>query len=280
MCMQRLAVTSVIKDYHHFDKDFWLSYKTLEKVLPEVQFQDMKMKLLKSKKIILESIPNLDIEQFKVERELLNKEWTEKNEEAKQVGTTTHEQIHNLFCTDLRSVKVDLGIDTEQYQVQRMEEFLNTNKGIFNEFKMEVPLDDDFLLVGIADCIIKDGNYITVIDFKTDEKIPFKSTFDVGKKKSKRLKYPLCDLEDCAGVHYQIQLSLYGWMLQQIDPNLIIDKLIIIQIQNLKKKKEFRVEYIKSTIEKLIKWHLKSAKLKIEMEKCNELKFGDERVLQ
>ena len=273
MRMQRLAVTNVIRDYHHFDRDFWLSYKTLEKVLPVMQFEDMKMKLLRSKKIILDMIPGLDIEQFQVERELLDKEWTEKNEEAKQVGTTAHEQIHNLFCTDLKSVRTDLGIDTEKFQVQKTEEFLNTEKGIFNEFKMEIPLEEDFLLVGIADCIIKDGNRVTIIDFKTDEKIPFKSNFDVGKKKSKRLKYPLCDLEDCAGVHYQIQLSLYAWMVQQLDPNLIIDRLLIVQIQNLKKKKEFQVEYIKSTIEKLLEWHIKAIKLKVEMDKCNELTF-------
>lgn len=273
MCMQRLAVTNVIKDYHHFDRDFWLSYKTLEKILPVMQFEDMKMKLLRSKKVILDTIPGLDIEQFQVERELLDKEWTEKNEEAKQVGTTTHEQIHNLFCTDLRSVRTDLGIDTEKFQIQATEEFLNTEKGIFNEFKMEIPLEEDFLLVGIADCIIKDGNHVTIIDFKTDEKIPFKSNFDVGKKKSKRLKYPLCDLEDCAGVHYQIQLSLYAWMVQQLDPNIIIDKLLIVQVQNLKKKKEFQVEYIKSTIQKLLEWHIKAIKLKVEMDKCNELTF-------
>ena len=273
MCMQRLAVTNVIKDYHHFDRDFWLSYKTLEKILPVMQFEDIKMKLLRSKKVILDTIPGLDIEQFQVERELLDKEWTEKNEEAKQVGTTTHEQIHNLFCTDLRSVRTDLGIDTEKFQIQATEEFLKTEKGIFNEFKMEIPLEEDFLLVGIADCIIKDGNHVTIIDFKTDEKIPFKSNFDVGKKKSKRLKYPLCDLEDCAGVHYQIQLSLYAWMVQQLDPNIIIDKLLIVQVQNLKKKKEFQVEYIKSTIQKLLEWHIKAIKLKVEMDKCNELTF-------
>ena len=272
--MYRLACTQIVRDYHFFQKDFWLSYKTLEKVLPETQFAEIKMKLLKSKKIILDSIPNLDIELFNTERELLDKEWTAKNEEAKQLGTTIHEQIHNMFCTDLKSVKVDLGIDTEKYSVQKMDEFLKADKGIFNEFKMEVPIDEDFLLVGIADCIIKDGNHATIIDWKTDDKIPFKSTFDVGKKKSKRLKYPLCNLEDCAGVHYQIQLSIYAWMLQQIDPKLIIDKLLIVQVENLKKKKEFSVEYIKQDIEKLLKWHVKSLRLKTEMDKCNSLTFN------
>lgn len=273
MYMYRISPTILIREYHQFSKSFWLSYKTLEKVLPEIQFSELKIKLLKSKKIILESIQGLDIEQFKIERELLEKEWDQKSEEAKQTGISTHEQIHNLFCTDLHSIKTDLGIDTDKYQVQQTEQFLKADKGIFNEFKMEIPIEEDFILVGIADCIIKDGNHVSIIDFKTDEKIPFRSMYEVGKKKSKRMKYPLVSLEDCAGVHYQIQLSLYAWMIQQLDPNLIIDKLAIVQVENLKKKKEFPVEYLKEDVEKLLKWHVKATRLKIEMDKCNSLQF-------
>lgn len=273
MCMHRIGVTGLLNQYKTFSKDFWLSYKALEKVLPEVYFADIKMKLLKSKKIILDQINNLDIDKFNLERALLEKEWSEKNEEAKQTGTLVHEQIHNLFCTNLHSVKTDFGIDTEKYSVQRTEEFLKSNKGIFNEFKVEIPLDDDFLLVGVVDCIIRDGNHLTIIDFKSDEKIAFKSIYDVGKKKTKRLKYPLVDWEDCPGIHYQFQLSLYAWMLQQLNPEFIIDRLLIIQVENLRKKKEFEVEYIKTDIEKLLKWHVKAVKLKEEMDKCNSLNF-------
>lgn len=273
MCMYRIGVTGILNSYKVFSKDFWLSYKTLEKILPEIQFADMRMKLLKSKKIILDLIPGLNKDQFKIERDLLEKEWEEKNNEAKQTGISVHEQIHNLFCTDLHSVKTCFGIDTDKYQVQRTEEFLKANKGIFNEFKLEIPLSEDFLLVGIADCIIRDGNHITIIDFKTDEKIAFKSIYDVGKKKTKRLKYPLVNFEDCSGVHYQLQLSLYAWMIQQLDPNLIIDNLLIVQVENLKKKREYSVEYLKEDVEKLLKWHVKAVKLKTEMNKCNTLIF-------
>lgn len=269
--MYRISPTGILNSYKSFSKEFWLSYKALEKVLPEIQFADLKMKLLKSKKIILESIEGLDIELFNTERALLDKEWTEKNEEAKQIGTTTHEQIHNLFCTDLRSVKTSLGIDTDKYQVKSIEDFLNTERGIFTEFKMEIPLEEDVTIVGIADCIIKEGNHVKIIDWKTDEKIPFRSIYDLGKKKNKRFKFPLCDLEDCPGIQYQLQLSLYARMLQYLDPTLIIDDLVIVQIQNMKKVKEFHVEYLKSTIDKLLKWHIKSLRLKTEMDKCNEI---------
>ena len=271
--MYRISPTFLIHEYRRFDREFWLSYKTLEKVLSQQQFSELKIKLLKSKKIIVEQIPNLDVKTYNIERQLLDKEWSDKSEEAKRVGTNTHEQIHNLFCTNLHSVRTDLGIDTDKFQVQQTEEFLKTSNGIFNEFKMEIPIDDDFLLVGIADCIIKDGKHITIIDFKTDDKIPFKGIFEVGKKKSKRMKYPLANLEDAAGVHYQLQLSLYAWMVQQLDQEFIIDNLIIVQIKDMKKKKEFCVEYLKDDVEKLLKWHVKSVRLKTEMDKCQTIKY-------
>lgn len=271
--MIRLSVTGIIRDYHYFNKDFWLSYKTLEKVLPKEFFDPIKMKLLKSKKIIIEQIPGINKEQFEIEKALLQKEWDEKNEEAKQVGTSTHEWIHNMFCTNLKAVKKDLGIDTDAYPVEAVEQFLQADKGIFTEFKMEIPLDDDFILIGIADCVIKDGKKIIIIDWKTDEKIQFKSQFDLGQKRSKRLKYPLSNLDDCPGVHYQIQLSLYAKMLQMLDSELEIEQLLIVQLENMRKKQQYSVQYLKDDVEKLLKWHLKSSHLKIEMNKCNELEY-------
>lgn len=70
---------------------------------------------------------------------------------------------------------------------------------------MELPLDEEFKLIGIADLIsIKDG-IVTIIDWKTDEDgIKFKSYYDVAKRHGKKLKYPMSKLDDINGVHYQL----------------------------------------------------------------------------
>ena len=52
------------------------------------------------------------------------------------------------------------------------------------------------------------------VRYKTDEKIDKDSHFDLANKKKKCMKYPLSKLSDCNLTHYQLQLSLYAWMLQ------------------------------------------------------------------
>ena len=66
---------------------------------------------------------------------------------------------------------------------------------------------------------------------------------------------------------------MYAWMIQQIDPNLEITELEVMHIQDGKLKKIYTVDYIKDTIEQLLKWHIKSFKLKIETDKCKEIKY-------
>lgn len=267
--MNKLSVTNIINQYRVFDQDFWLSYKTLEKIHPN--FDNIKMSILKAKRIVDKHLEGIDLQIYETEKALLKAEWDAKNKEAKENGSNVHEMIRNMFCTDLYSVKTNLGINTEGYQVQ--DKFLETESGIFNELRVEIPLSEDYLLVGIIDCVIKNGNNLEIIEWKTDEKISFKSIFEVSAKHNKKLKYPLSALDDCSGIQYQIQLSLYAYMLQQLNPDFIIDKLRIIQIKDLKKKKEFEVEYLKTEVEKLIKYHLKSIHVKEEMNKCNTIKY-------
>lgn len=271
--MERISPTRIIADHRVFDKDFWLSYKTLEKLMSADRFDEIKLNLLKSKRINEKYLKEVDIDQYNMEKQLLDKEWIDKNEEAKAVGTSTHEKIHTLFCTDLTSIKQDFGIDVDNYQVLAQENFLNTDRGIFNELKLEYPLADDIILVGVIDLLIKDGNNIKIIDFKTNDKIKTDSHYDLAKKKKKTLKYPLSKFQDCDLVHYQLQLSIYGWLVQQLNPNFKISSLEIWQIKDLKIKKKFPVEYVKDDIDKLMKWEVKNIHLKQEMEKCKPLTF-------
>lgn len=269
--MTNIAVTSLIKDYHVFSRDFWLSYKALEAAMDPMSFENIKMTLLKSKRIDPKIFEQVDKEKYEQIRLEIDLEWKQKNDEAKATGTATHEYLHNLLCTDLNGCK-SYGIPTDLYQVMQTEKFMESS-GLYPEFRIEVKLDDDYLLVGVADLIIKDGNQIKIVDYKTDEKIDKDSHFDLAKKKKKCMKYPLSKLPDCNLVHYQLQLSIYGWMLQQLNPNLEIRELEIIHIRDNKVKKVYTIDYLKDQVDLLIKWHLKSVKLKIEMDKCKELKY-------
>lgn len=271
--MNKLTVTGLINAYHCFDREFWLAYKTVEKLLDAEEFEKIKLQLMKAKRIPQTIIESLGKERYEMELSLLDVEWKNKAQSAKEEGIAIHEQIKGLFMSDLQTIKNSFGIDTDLYQVKKTEEFLNCDSGIFPEFKIEVKLDDDYFLVGIADLVIKNKNNITIIDWKNSDKITFKSRYDVNKKKSKFMKYPLSKLMDVNGVHYQLQLSLYAIMLQMLNPNLNIECLKIVQIKNGKLNKEHCVEYLKDTAESFLQWHLKHHKLKNKLSTCKLIDY-------
>lgn len=264
-----IGVTSLLNSYRIFDKQFWLDYKTLEKLHP--RFDEIKMALLRAKRAD-NYISDVDELQFKTERALLDEEWKQKSLEARQTGTAMHEQLHNMLLTDLVGCKQCFGIPTDLYQVMQRDKFENSD-GLFPEFKMEIDLDEEYKLVGIADLIIKTGNRVKIIDYKTNDKIDQHAYFDMSKGKKKHLKFPLTNCEDCDLVHYQLQLSLYAWMVKQICPDLIIDSLEIYHIKEGKLKKIYPVEYLEREIESLIKWHLKSLKLKKATDACKLIEY-------
>ena len=270
--MTNIAVTQLINTYKVFSRDFWLSYKALEAVMVPSEFDKIKITLMKSKWIDPKIFEKIDKNEYEIKRAEIDNEWKKKSEDARNTGIAVHEQIHNLLVTDLPECQRCFGIPTDKYKVSSVDKFL-TESGLFPEYRMEVPLDDEYCLVGIADLIIKDGNDIKIIDWKSDDKIETSARFDMGKMKKKCLKYPLSKLEDCNLIHYQLQLSLYAWLVKQINPDFNIVSLEIMHIKDGKLKKVYPVEYLEKEIVTLLKWHLKATKLKKETDKCKELKF-------
>ena len=264
-----LGVTQIVNSYRIFDRNFWLSYKTLEKIHPH--FDDIKMALLRSKRVD-NYLKDVDEQIYNTERELLNLEWQQKSLESRQAGTAMHEQIHNMLVTDLPGCKSCFGIPTDQYQVMQREKFKDSD-GIFPEFRMECDLSDEYTLVGIADLIIKVGDSVKIIDYKTADKIEEHAYYDMSRGKKKHLKFPLCSLEDCSLVQYQLQLSLYAWMIKQICPNITIDSLEIYHIKDGKLKRSYPVEYLSKEVDALLKWHIKSLNVKKATDACKLIEY-------
>lgn len=264
-----IGTTTMLSQYRIFDKQFWLSYKTLEKLHP--RFDEIRMALLRAKRVD-NYLSEVDQQEYLTERALLDEEWKQKSLEARQAGTALHEQIHNMLVTDLPGCKQCFGIPTDLYQVIQKDKFENSD-GLFPEFRMEVDLDEEYKLVGIADLIIKSGNKVRIIDYKSNEKIEQHAYFDMSKGKKKHLKFPLTNCEDCDLVNYQLQLSVYAWMVKQIWPDMIIESLEIYHIKDGKLKKIYPVEFLEKEINTLIKWHIKALKLKKATDACKLIEY-------
>ena len=269
--MESLSVTQILNQYRVFDKAFWVQYKALEAIMPKEKFEEIKMPMLKSKKIPKNIFELVDECQFLTKRDEIDQEWTKKNEDAKALGTSVHDAIRNAFVTDICRARQDFQVEGDMLTTEK---FLSAQNGLFSEQRMEIILDPEYTLIGIPDLVCIHNGIVDIIDFKTSEEpIKFHSIFDFGKKKTKRMKHPLGKLEDAEGVRYQLQVSIYMWMLLQLRPELKSGKLKLLWIKDMKVKRSYEVEYLEKEVETLLKWHIKATKLKKETDKCKELKY-------
>ena len=269
--MTNISVTGILREYKSFSRDFWLQYKALEALIPEVEWGNVKIQLLKTKRIDDKILQLVDPVEFEAKKQEIDLEWKQKNEEAKQTGITVHEAIRDALIVDFPNAVKKYRLEGE---LRSPDLFLTASSGLFPEQRMELLVDDDVNLIGIVDMIsIKDG-IVNCIDWKTDEEgIKFKSRYDMSKKSTKRLKYPMQKFEDCSGINYQLQLSLYMWMILKLRPDLKPGKLQIAHIKDMKIHHIYDVEYLEKDIEKLIKWHVKSLKLKQKTMECREIEY-------
>ena len=83
------------------------------------------------------------------------------------------------------------------------------------------------------------------------------------------MKFPLNDLEDCNYNHYQLQLSLYAYILQKLNPEFNIRSLKIVHIARDGKQTVYELKYLKDDIERMLKHYAKDLKTK-ELLSLNE----------
>lgn len=271
--MKRFSVTCLLQQYHIFDRDFWLDYKALESIIPEEQFSAIKIKLMRSGKVMGTLIP--DKEQFQIKRTEIDQEWKQKTEQAKLDGIKIHEMLQQAVTSDPIYCKNVFGLPIDNLQIVGDTQILEKD-GIYTECKMEFPIDDYGIIVGIADVIIKQGNKIKIIDYKTSDKIEKKARYDMKMKHKKTFSYPINSIEDCNFNSYTLQLSIYAWILQQLNPTFEIESLEIYHIRNNKLVKIYQTEYWKDVVDKLIRWHVKKTRVSEEMQRCQTIYYDAE----
>jgi hypothetical protein len=246
------SVTTVVKAFENFDKEFWLSYKALERIIPE-EFKSIKKLLLKSK-VFNEhylKLYDVDKEEFLDVRNTIEQEWAAKAKKATDRGLKIHKQFEDGHMVGKTKELKTLGLGGK-FKTDTSNK-IQPGKGIYPELLLSrISEDKELRLAGQADLIIVDGYDVYVIDYKTSEKIETSSYFDSNARKKVTMKYPLTNIEDSNFWHYTMQLSTYAWMIEKINPKFNIKKLIIIHIDHSNNVKEYECEYRKKEVERML----------------------------
>lgn len=258
------SVTTLIGSYHdEFDEEFWSRKKAMDEILEN---DPEKLKLFKDMVKTAKKWNKRFNEYFGVSEELLIStskniiaNWRAINKESTDFGTAYHLKQENMWYEKGGIlVKENFKYDGE-FLIQKGDYRLEADKAIIPEFLVYYSCPDNIIhLAGQVDLLIKDGNDITIGDFKTNKKgIKKTAFFDQATKRSKTMHFPINNLLDTTYNHYNLQLSIYAWMLQKINPEFNIKLLRLIHVDREENTTQYDVDYLKDDVTRLLRHHKK-----------------------
>ena len=267
-----VSCTTLIHKYsQEFDSEFWSSYKTLEYLLDEDTFKVLKKTLLATKKFNPKLIRkfNINEEEFLTKKSEILAEYDRKREESCSRGVAIHSMFENSFYGKKQFSFKNFGyadLDGE-YECKKDYYKLDSEFGVYPEFLISLKSRDGLLRVsGQIDLLLLRGNDVVIIDFKTNKEIKKESYYNRSTKSHEMMKYPLNNLMDVNFWHYSLQLSLYAYLLQQINPNYNIKSLRLIHIDHNNQQHEYECEYLKDDVERMLKHYKKQLKVQKELD--------------
>lgn len=272
-----ISVTTLIGKYAQpFDADFWSKYKALENLLDADMWKDAKKVLLNSHRITDEFLQayNISNDELNKEQQDILDAWNKKKIESCERGTKIHSTLENSFynMSDDKPLK-KFGIGGK-FTCKKGYTKLDLDNGVYPEYLISWSTPDNVLnLAGQIDLMVKYGNEITIIDHKSNEKIDQKGGFNTITRSTAKMQYPLNTLEDCNYAHYELQLSTYAFMLQQLHPEYVIKDLILNHYDHNMKNTLYHCIYRKDEVKRMLADYYKKIKLEIKNERRQPIKY-------
>ena len=272
-----ISVTTLIGRYENeFDKEFWSAYKALEKLIPKDNWKVEKKSLLNNRKFDKEilSIYNISELDFNKTQQGILDDWDYENKISCARGTKIHAALEeSMYKAGVNVSLKKFGVGGK-FVCDKGRTELDLENGVYPEYLISRISPDGILrLAGQIDLLVKQGNEITIIDYKTNKKIDKNSFFDSKTKKTVKMKYPLNKIEDCNFWHYTLQLSTYAWMIQKLNPNFIIKDLIMVHYDHDNKQTVYHLDYLKYEVELMLKHYKKEILHNKQLSKYKKIEY-------
>ena len=271
------SVTTIIEKFGQpFDKEFWSAYKALEKLLSADAWKIEKPSLLKSKKFDKSLLELHDISEndFNREQQAILDSWDEENRKSCERGTKIHADFENSFYKKKKNIDISKFQIGGKFECRKDYTDLDLENAVYPEYLIHrVSPDGKLCIAGQIDLLVKKGNNIIVGDYKTNKEIKIKSFFDSKTKSSVKMKFPLNNLDDTNYWHYCLQLSTYAWMLQKLNPDFIIEDLVMIHIDHKDKMTIYHLPYLKNEVEKMLAFYKKQIQLDENARKRKRIEY-------
>lgn len=262
-----ISVTTLIGEYENkFNESFFSKYKALEALADPDHFSLVKQGLLSTQIWKPELIDKLKIdkEEFNNKVQEILDSWHNTRDEACDHGTWTHSLMETSFYgkTHFDLSEFDCPNIVGNYKCVKGYYPKQLEPGIYPEYLVSWISPEGLHISGQVDLLVRDGDDITIIDWKTNREIKKKSFFNSAKKHNVMMKAPLNNIMDCNYWHYTLQLSLYAYMIEKLNPGVNIKELKIVHIDREGKQTIYPLEYKREDVDRMIKHYAKSLKTK------------------
>jgi hypothetical protein len=213
-----MSVSRLISKYKNpFDRDYWSSYKALERLIPN--FKEIKKEAYTANEDLLEyalkeTTPDLFVEM----KGCILKEWDAENLTSINKGNIYHlKKEQNSYANgvelnpfDGKEYKVIPKQEVTEQKVALIEDLFDLEDGYYPEL---ILWNDQYKIAGQADKVFIETvgahRYIDCDDYKSNKKIS-KHGY-----KGQKMKNPLGHLQDANHTHYCLQISTYAWLLEE-----------------------------------------------------------------
>lgn len=269
-----ISVTTLIESFGQpFNKDFWSLYKALEKLIPKEDWKTVSKTFRDTMKIPedIYSVYNFTKEDAVREQQNILDEWQAKNEESCTRGTKIHAELENSFYKMGANCNLQRFGIGGKFVCDKGRTTLDLEDGVYPEYLISRVSDDGILrIAGQIDLLVKKGHHYTIVDWKTNSKIEQKGYYNSATRSTTKMKYPLNTLEECNYSHYNLQLSTYAWMIEKLDPEAVIDDLILTWFPHEGGEQLFHMKYLKRQVVAMLAYY----KQKLIQER-NEAKYKE-----
>lgn len=131
--------------------------------------------------------------------------WEKEKNDSCALGSVIHLELEDAAFNFQQIQHKKVNYTVSQEDILSLQDF-NTN-GVYPELLI---YNDEFGIAGQADKVFKEGIYVDIHDYKTCKEITKEPFMD------ETLLAPFTDIPNANYWIYEIQLSMYGWMLEQL----------------------------------------------------------------
>lgn len=230
-----ISATTIIGLYEQeFDKLFWLQYKAFQRLCNpnKDMLSNIRELGIFDRKTLSEMFPIVGTKEFDDMVATISGEWKKENKRACDDGTKIHAWYEDKFngngTYDLSWYGFNGGF---KYKEGCYEITSKTARQAFPEMLVSMKTKSGVRIAGQIDLAVQDKDNIHILDYKSSKVLNY-SSYKKPNGSHTMMKEPLSHLMDCNMSHYQMQLSLYQYMLTRIYPWLVPNDLTIIHLSN------------------------------------------------